>query len=183
MALAVCLAVVALPAPAQAHAALQSSQPSAGATLVSAPSDVVLTFNEEVEPTFVTVVVRRDGEELSPPEPATAGSVVTQPLGADAGPGNYEVLYRIVSTDGHPVEGVVAFTATAVAPTGPPSGTADRPPSERLATGRLETVESAQATGATDDVSLLFLGLAGLVLLLLVVSASVVFAVARRGRS
>jgi methionine-rich copper-binding protein CopC len=126
-------------APALAHARLQSSDPADGASLDTAPQRVSLTFNEAMTPDFTTItVVGPDGQtHYETGEIAVDGGVVSaavSPLGAA---GRYEIGYRVVSADGHPVTGSVAFTLTtpgagegaaAPAPSGAPAPAADPAP-------------------------------------------------------
>jgi hypothetical protein len=69
-------------------------------------------------------VIGPDGSAWQAGEPRVEGADVTMALRPLGPAGRYEVQYRVVSSDGHPVEGVVAFTLTA-----PGTGTATPPPS------------------------------------------------------
>jgi methionine-rich copper-binding protein CopC len=97
--------------PAQAHADLLLSTPEDGAVLTAAPAEVVLTFSEELLPDTVVVSV--------------ADVIVTWPPGMTGS--QYDVNYRVVSQDGHPIEGTVAFTVEAASPSA--SSPATAPPS------------------------------------------------------
>ncbi|OZM82375.1 copper resistance CopC family protein [Pseudonocardia sp. MH-G8] len=105
-------------APALAHTRLQSSDPTDGASLDSAPEQVALTFNEPMSPEFSTItVIGPDGQTNYQDGAVTAegGTISTRllPLGPA---GRYEIGYRVVSADGHPVTGSVAFTLTTPGP-------------------------------------------------------------------
>jgi copper resistance protein C len=99
--------------PALAHSRLQSSNPSNGASLDTAPQQVSLTFNEEMTPGFSTItVVGPDGTHYETGDVAADGGTVSRsvlPLGPA---GQYKIGYRVVSADGHPVSGEVSFTLT-----------------------------------------------------------------------
>lgn len=103
--------------PAAAHTRLTGSDPADGASLATAPDTVALTFNEEMQAEFSTVtVVGPDGVAYQTGTVQAAGGTVTAavlPLGPA---GRYEIGYRVVSDDGHPVAGSVAFTLTAAGP-------------------------------------------------------------------
>jgi hypothetical protein len=107
-------------APALAHTRLQSSDPSDGASLDAAPEHVSLTFNEEMTPGFSTItVVGPDGAHYETGEVGAEGGTVSTavlPLGPA---GRYQIGYRVVSADGHPVAGEVAFTLTTPGPATP----------------------------------------------------------------
>jgi methionine-rich copper-binding protein CopC len=103
--------------PALAHTRLQSSDPSDGASLDAAPERVSLTFNEEMTPGFSTItVVGPDGAHYETGDVAAEGGTVSRsvlPLGPA---GQYKIGYRVVSADGHPVAGEVAFTLSTPGP-------------------------------------------------------------------
>ena len=64
-ALAVVVAMLALPAFAPAHAVLESSTPTRGAVLKEAPKEVTFEFNEAVEASFGAVrVFDTDGNQV-----------------------------------------------------------------------------------------------------------------------
>jgi copper resistance protein C len=104
-------------APAFAHARLLSSDPGDGASLDSAPQRISLTFSDPMTTDFTTItVVGPDGGHYEAGDITTAGTTVSVgvlPLGPA---GRYEVGYRVVSEDGHPVAGSVAFTMTTAGP-------------------------------------------------------------------
>jgi hypothetical protein len=98
------------------HAALVRSTPAPRAMLARAPERVRLWFNERLEPAFARVSVwdgqgrqidRRD--VLVGPEDPKALSVGIPALD----PGPYTVRYRVLSVDGHVVEGSFRFTVRA----------------------------------------------------------------------
>jgi copper resistance protein C len=102
---------------ALAHTRLLSSDPADGTSLDSGPERVALTFNEAMTPGFATItVVGPDGGRYETGEVTADGGTVAigvLPLGPA---GRYEVGYRVVSEDGHPVTGSVAFTLTTAGP-------------------------------------------------------------------
>ena len=114
-----CVALLLGAAPAFAHTRLESSDPADGSSLASAPESVSLRFNEDIQAEFVTVsVVGPNGTQYQNGVVSAAGGQITtavSPLGP-AGP--YEIGYRVVSDDGHPVTGKVSFTLTAPGPGG-----------------------------------------------------------------
>ncbi|MBC9225086.1 copper resistance protein CopC [Aeromicrobium sp. 636] len=93
--------------PAQAHTSLVSSDPAQGARLEQAPERIVLTFTESLrQPSEASLLV--DGTALTAEIDVDGPRVVVTPP-ADAADGNYEVNYRVVSADGHPVTGTIEF--------------------------------------------------------------------------
>ncbi|MGI8799531.1 MAG: copper resistance CopC family protein [Pseudonocardia sp.] len=98
---------------AAAHDQLVGSDPADGANLAAAPSKVTLQFNAPVRDQFATItVIGPDGaayQDGSPTVAGTAISVAVRPLGPA---GRYTVGYRVVSSDGHPIQGSLGFTLT-----------------------------------------------------------------------
>jgi len=118
-------------APAFAHTRLQSSDPADGTSLGAGPQRVSLTFNEPMQTGFATLtVIGPDGRPYQSGEVAANGGTVSIGV-APLGPaGRYEIGYRVVSEDGHPVTGSVAFTLTAP---GPAAASTAAAPSSALA--------------------------------------------------
>jgi copper resistance protein C len=115
-------AMVGAAGPALAHSQLVVSDPPDAASLDTGPSQVALTFNEDMPPGFdVITVIGPDGKAWQDGQVATSGPVVSVPV-APLGPaGRYQVGYRVVSGDGHPVEGSTSFTLTKAGSGTPPA--------------------------------------------------------------
>lgn len=99
---------------ASAHNALTDISPADGAQVATGPTQVLLTFDQVVqnyEP-LVTVTgpdnTRWEGSPI-----AVLNNTVTTPINVLGPAGTYTIAYRIISADGHPVEGVSTFTLTA----------------------------------------------------------------------
>lgn len=114
-------------APAWAHSKLEGSDPASDSSMATAPQKVSLTFNEPVQPGFTVItVIGPDGDDYHSGDISEVDDTVSVgvlPLGPA---GAYQIGYRVVSADGHPVSGNVPFTMT-TAGTGsgaaaPPSG-------------------------------------------------------------
>ena len=109
---------------APAHSALVSAVPADQAVLASGPTELVLTFNEEINPRFAQLALSRSGDVVAL-NPATATGTVLRATLADPGPGTYRIAYRVVSADGHPISGETSFTVTG--PTRTPTSTGPTP--------------------------------------------------------
>lgn len=98
--------------PAAAHARLKRSSPPQGAVLDRAPTEIVLTFNSEVERKYARFVLRdADGRERALAGPAGSGLVTELTLAPGAlAPGAYQLRWSVVSRDGHRITGTVRFT-------------------------------------------------------------------------
>ncbi|MEE6294773.1 copper resistance CopC family protein [Georgenia wangjunii] len=102
---------------AHGHDTLVESVPAEGSVLEESPGGIVLTYSAEVlELSPVVVVTGADGSVVAEGTPSVDGSTVTLELPVPLGNGDYEVAWRVVSSDGHPIEGVVAFAVAADVP-------------------------------------------------------------------
>jgi methionine-rich copper-binding protein CopC len=98
--------------PAAAHNTLVSSDPADGSTAATAPAQVTLTFNEPAVALGTVVEVRApDGRVVSSGDAVLTDASVAQALSGELPAGDYAVLWRVTSADGHPIEGQLTFTA------------------------------------------------------------------------
>lgn len=103
--------------PASAHDELLSSSPSPGESLANAPEVVTLTFSGELLVTGAAViVVDADGRDWVVGEPEILGTTVTATLDDGMPEAGFEIRWRVVSSDGHPISGLVPFTIGAGEP-------------------------------------------------------------------
>lgn len=122
--------LVALCAPALAHAQFVSAEPARGAELQQAPEQVRIRFSEPVEAEFGPVEVRNpQGERVDQDnarvDPQDA-RVVVEDLDGDLSDGTYTVEWRVTSVDGHVIDGTYRFAvASAGAETSPEAAQAD----------------------------------------------------------
>jgi len=141
------LAVLVPGAPAQAHDRLIESDPESGATLEEAPSEITLTYSGEVERLGGSVELQdSEGRAMDVGTPKGEGTTVTTPISEDLAPGDYEVSWRIVSSDGHPISGTVDFTVEEGAS---PSSTTSTQTSSAPETS--ETSTSGEDAEASDE--------------------------------
>jgi methionine-rich copper-binding protein CopC len=117
--------------PAQAHDELLSSDPAAGSTADALPAQVTLTFSGMLSTSGSEVAVTdAAGTSLVDGAPVVADTVLTQPLAGEAS-GVVTVVWRVVSSDAHPISGEFSFTVTAAAPVTPePTASPTASPSE-----------------------------------------------------
>jgi methionine-rich copper-binding protein CopC len=133
---------------------LAAAEPARDAT-VSSLTAVRLRFTDPLRPEFSTVAVTAtDDARVVSGSPAVAGTEITVPVTVTGG-GSYTVAYRVLSADGHPVEGSYAVSlAPQPAPhPGPPSTSAavpaSTPPSPPPSTEPTEVVPTGTAWTAT----------------------------------
>jgi copper transport protein len=106
------IGLASVPAPADAHAELISTEPASGEQLDTAPERVVLRFSESVDVADDAVEVLTAGGDRvdvgDPGHPDGEGSSVAVALPA-LDDGTYVVSWRVISADSHPVSGAFTF--------------------------------------------------------------------------
>lgn len=103
-------AALAAPAAASAHATLLSTSPRDGAVLARSPRAVRMTFDDSVRKGSGIAAVSNTTNLSVLGKPASVhGRVLTISLRAHLANGDYTVRWSIVSDDGHPERGVIAF--------------------------------------------------------------------------
>jgi methionine-rich copper-binding protein CopC len=134
-------------APASAHTRLQSSDPADGSSVATGPESVSLVFNEDIGSEFAKIsLVGPDGVDRASGPLSASGGTVSTPVSPLGPAGTYTVGYRVVSDDGHPVQGKVTFTLTAPGPAAAAAATA-----EAAASLQGTTEATAQAAPAPID--------------------------------
>ncbi|GAA3698054.1 copper resistance protein CopC [Nonomuraea antimicrobica] len=151
--LAAALLVFGTAAPALAHDTLKSSNPAKGAEVESV-DEIRLEFSAKVRMPFVIVRGEGDAQHQSG-EPEVDGAVVTQAVGGPLPDGKYTIAYRVVSSDGHPIEGEIPFRVKG-APSPEPSASeeaASAPPPASAAPSASAPTPSGSEVAATDQAS------------------------------
>ncbi|MGC4786288.1 copper resistance CopC family protein [Micromonospora sp. DT178] len=98
-------------APAAAHNTLRAASPAEGDRLTTPPTKLTLEFAQRLDPTFTTIALTDAARRKVPTgAPAVDGTKGTVTVDETLGEGTYTVAYRIVSADGHPVQGSYRFT-------------------------------------------------------------------------
>ena len=106
--LIVSLAMVLWGDPAFSHAVLLQTDPADGAVLNIPPTEVVLTFNEQVQITQLQVL-NNSGDPVHRGEIAGGNETGRIALAPDLPEGIYTVTWRAISADSHPVRGSFVF--------------------------------------------------------------------------
>lgn len=151
-------ALLTLGAPAQAHDTLLESDPADGATLETSPEAITLTFSADILEVSPLVRITDDsGEQLAEITPSIDGPVATATLEEPLPAGTSTVQWRVVSSDGHPIEGTFEVTVeqdaaaeeTTEAPAEESSPAEESAPAETTAPA--EEDEQATAEAAEDE--------------------------------
>ncbi|GAA1667189.1 copper resistance CopC family protein [Microbacterium lacus] len=157
---------------AAAHDELVGSDPASGEVRQSLPESVELTFSGELMELGAIVEVRdAGGVDHAAGDPEIDGTVVTVPVDPGGGDGSYAVVWRVVSSDGHPISGSVPFVVGSPSPerTDTPSATPTPTAVDAEATDAAPPASSAWAPGGWARTAAVAAGGATLALLLLIV--------------
>ena len=178
-------ALLALGAPAQAHDTLLESDPADGATLETSPEAITLTFSADIlEVSPLVRITDESGEQLAEITPSVDGPVATATLEEPLPAGTSTVQWRVVSSDGHPIEGTFGVTVeqdaaaeeTTEAPAEESSPAEESAPAETTAPaeqGEQVTAEAAEEESGSSMTPLLIVlgvvvvGAVGAVLLIM----------------
>ena len=143
------VAVVGLPVAATAAAAhdqLVSADPQGGAAVESL-EEVTLQFNNAplgLEGSTLVRVIGPDGRHYETGCPAPSGPMVSTPVALGEA-GDYEVQWRVVSSDGHPIAENFSFTYEPAGEAAPGAG------SDEPVCGEAEGVGADAAPDAADE--------------------------------
>ncbi|MEU6716740.1 copper resistance protein CopC [Nonomuraea sp. NPDC046802] len=155
---------------ALAHDRLKSSSPADNAK-VKRVETIELEFTSNMRlPTIV--LDGPDGEPVPLDKPDVDGAKVSTRPVDDLQPGRYRIAWRVVSSDGHPIQGEITFTVTdpPAEPTPSPSATPSEasappsaPPSEQLPAQAPAAPVADSQSGGSGTPGWLWAGIAVLV--------------------
>ncbi|MGN7949557.1 copper resistance CopC family protein [Microbacterium sp. 22215] len=175
------------PLSASAHDSLLASSPEADSTVDVLPAELTLTFSAKLidgEGATEIVVTDPEGDSVIEGAPTLNGAVVTQPLVSEAPAGAYHVVWKVVSSDGHPTSGEFDFTvanateSTATAePTASPT-TAEPTPAATAGPGTDVTPAPEESDSSPATTMIWVLAIAGVLVIL-----GIVVWLVTRGRS
>lgn len=146
-----CVAMALLAPAASAHDELVSSSLQSDEALDQAPTEVVLTFSGEPLELGTTAMVT----DLDGTDHATSTTVDGHDAVIAIGPledGFYDVRWRVVSSDGHPLSGIIPFSVGPAEEIGArPSGSAQ--PGDATANATANATASEAPAAAQDPAS------------------------------
>jgi methionine-rich copper-binding protein CopC len=138
---------LALPAAAaQAHDVLEATNPANGSTVAAVPDAVVLTYDHTPIAIGTEIQVKdASGTNQADGAATVVDNNVTQAIKPDAPAGKYTVVWRVVSSDSHPIEGTFTFTARAAG-----GGTSGAAATDGATSTTAGEPTSSSASGASD---------------------------------
>ncbi len=137
------------PAPASAHDSLLASDPAADSTVDTLPAELTLTFSAKLidgEGATEVVVTDPAGDSVIEGPATVDGAIVTQRLTAGGEAGRYHVIWKVVSSDGHPTSGEFFFSVAAGT-----AETADPTPSAAPSAEATVPASSPEPTASSSD--------------------------------
>lgn len=178
------IAIFATAVPASAHDTLISSTPSNGEQLGSPPESIVMTFSADLivldssTAGAEVLVVDESGRDWVADVPDVQGDTVTVPLSPGMPEAGYQVRWQVVSSDGHPISGIIPFTIGDAEPMR--SGNAPATPDEDASDASDQGVADQDADGSSGPGRVLLIGAAGAVV---AVAAYALYRFLRRPRA
>ena len=93
-----------------AHTSLVSSSPSEGEVLTASPGEIVLEFNTKVEQGSQFQVINPSDNGMAVTGISIEDKMLSGKLPQELQGGEYQIHWKIIGADGHPIEGEVSFT-------------------------------------------------------------------------
>ena len=98
-----------------AHTKLISSSPDVGSEIDNWPNQIILEFDEDLisldtEKSNFVVANNALGDQISEPDEVINGNSISVTLSPNEVKGPVLIYYRVISADGHPIEGEYKFT-------------------------------------------------------------------------
>ncbi|WP_193318861.1 copper resistance CopC family protein [Nonomuraea phyllanthi] len=172
--------------PALAHDSLKSSSPAKDAQ-VDSVQEIELEYSASVKFPFV-VLHDAAGQEIPLGKPRLAGPKVLTDVPQPLAPGSYVIAWRVVSSDGHPIEGEIPFSVKGSASPSVSSSSTGEGPAANTPPQAAESAAAPTAAGsaaAAAERSATSAGVPGWIwgglAVLVVLGALVLIRTARRG--
>lgn len=100
--------------PAAAHDVIKAAEPADGSVVAAVPATIRLTFNNPpIAPGSKILVKDENGTNQSDGPVVIVDNHVSQAVKSSVPAGRYTMVWRVVSSDSHPIEGTFLFTAGA----------------------------------------------------------------------
>ena len=94
---------------AAGHAVLEETRPAQNQILPEQPDYLEIIFNEPVSPVERQFRLFDSSESVTTLEPDAVGNSARVPLTDELADGSYVLAWRVISADGHPIGGALAF--------------------------------------------------------------------------
>lgn len=136
--------------PAAAHNSVIGVDPADGSTQATVPAAVTVRFQEPPAVRGIAVAVTGPTGDVTVGAPTVTGSELSITVRPGSPAGDYRVAWRVVSDDGHPIQGTTRFTARAGSSAAvTPDATAPTESTAPVATATGSTAPASTPTGST----------------------------------
>ena len=98
---------------ALAHTGLESSTPAQGSTVTEKLKEITLTFLTKIEATSSFTLINSSQEEVDVEGITVNNDILTGNVTENLENGAYQINWKIIGADGHPIEGVIDFVLDA----------------------------------------------------------------------
>lgn len=150
--------------PASAHSGLIDSTPAEGAVLTAAPRTIELEFNDDISDISPAVILRNGEDDvISREAPRIERTTVSSDVPDGLADGDYSVVWRVVSADGHPIQGVIPFSIDTAEPAGEPGEATASAPQPDDTPAASQATQPTASTASTSGVPWLPLTIAAVV--------------------
>jgi methionine-rich copper-binding protein CopC len=147
------------PTAASAHDQVLSTVPASQQHLEVSPQQVSMVFSDAILDLGATILVVDDNDtDWAEGDVQIDGSAASQGLAGDLPDGRYQVRWRVVSADGHPISGTFDFAVGEVSATAPAASAAPATESPLQA-----ATDSGSDRNAVTAPSFILIGLGGAV--------------------
>lgn len=129
-----------------AHSHLEDSSPKDGAVLTESLKEIKLTFETKLEPTSTFTLTDANSTSVTLPV-EIKGNQLVGVLQKDLANGAYSIHWKIIGTDGHPLEGDLSFTVQLPEE----SSTTAQTENTDSTTQKEQTADSDSSSKSTED--------------------------------
>lgn len=164
---------------ALAHTGLESSTPAQGSTVTEKLNDITLSFLTKIEETSSFTLTNSSDEEIEVADITVNDHLLTGNVTESLANGAYQINWKIIGADGHPIEGVIDFVLDA-----PEEVEAVEPTTEPL--DEVEPVESnaeeIDTTVETEQEEKSSISTIGIIIVLVIIVALAAWWMTRRNK-
>lgn len=98
---------------ALAHTGLESSTPTQGSTITEKLNEITLKFLTKIEETSSFTLTNSNNEKVNVEDITVSHDLLTGKVTESLENGAYQINWKIIGADGHPMEGVIDFVLEA----------------------------------------------------------------------
>ncbi|QUG41823.1 copper resistance protein CopC [Psychrobacillus sp. INOP01] len=165
---------------ALAHTGLESSTPAQGSTVTEKVNEITLTFLTKIEETSSFTLTNSSNDSIDVEGITVNDHIMTGNVIESLENGAYQINWKIIGADGHPMEGVIDFVLDA-----PEEVEAEEPitePSDEVEPNESNTEELETTVEADDEEEESTNSTVGIIIVLVIIVALAAWWMARRNK-